>query len=72
MITLDHADADLAGVLFTTPKGPVEIQVVLGGDGIPVIYIDTPEMEDGPKGPPLRIWLNDETVWEGVPVPANV
>lgn len=69
-VTIKNVDYETGGFLVETPVGELELQVLLGQDGTPILYIDTPDIDDGPVGPPIRIWLNDETVWEGVPVPS--
>ena len=37
-----------------------------GRDGAPVVFVDTDEsITDGPRGPEIRILLNDEPVFTG-------
>ncbi len=38
-------------------------------DGVWVVYIDTPDLPENSDGPIIRIWLNDETVYENPRVP---
>lgn len=47
----------------------VEIESYIGIDGTLVVGIDTPRLPEDEKGPLIRIWLNDETVYENPPVP---
>jgi len=47
----------------------VHIESYIGIDGTLVIGIDTPDLEENELGPLIRIWLNDETVFENPPVP---
>lgn len=47
----------------------VEIEGYIGIDGTLVIGIDTPNLPEDDKGPIIRIWLNDDTVYENPPVP---
>lgn len=42
----------------------VEAYITMGQDGVPVVYIDTPNIEDGRNGPKIRIRLNDEKIWD--------
>lgn len=67
--SINVIDENTVGVIFSTPEGDLELQVVTGIDGVPVVYLDTPAWEDGPYGPRMRVWVNDETVYEGVAVP---
>jgi hypothetical protein len=50
----------------------IEITVKYGIDGTVVVEIDTPELPENDKGPIIRIWLNDDTVYENPPVPVLV
>tara|TARA_R110000824_G_scaffold173688_4_gene351833 strand:+ start:2317 stop:2547 length:231 start_codon:yes stop_codon:yes gene_type:complete len=47
----------------------VQVEAYIGIDGTLVIGIDTPELPEDDKGPLIRIWLNDETVFENPPAP---
>ena len=38
-------------------------------DGTPIVAIDTPDIDEDAAGPKLRIWLNDDTVFENPKVP---
>lgn len=41
-------------------------------DKVPLIYIDTPDLEeDDVLGPKCRIYLNDDPIFEGVPYPTE-
>ncbi|MCP4166021.1 MAG: hypothetical protein GY759_09035 [Chloroflexi bacterium] len=39
-------------------------------DGTWVVYIDTPDMPEDSNGPIIRVWLNDETIFENPTVPS--
>jgi hypothetical protein len=62
MITIKDVDYELAGVSFETPAGPVAIQLITSADGVPVLFIDTLDIESDLLK--LKVWLNDNTVWE--------
>jgi len=48
----------------------LDICVDDGCDGTKVIFIDTPNIPtDGIKGPVIRIYLNDEPIFENPPLP---
>lgn len=47
----------------------VEVEGYIGTDGTLVIGIDTPNLPEDDTGPIIRIWLNDDTVYENPPVP---
>ena len=38
-------------------------------DGTPIVAIDTPDIPEDSRGPKIRIWLNDDTVFENPEVP---
>ena len=65
------------GVLnLDTSEGSLEIIVCKSeADGAVVVYIDTPDWEDGydapDMGPRLRIWLNDFLMYQGVELPGE-
>lgn len=49
----------------------VELSVYWGSDGTPVIEINTEGLDEDRHGPILRVWLNNETIWENPEVPTN-
>lgn len=39
-----------------------------GKDGIPVVHVDTDELDEDEKGPKCRVYLNDEVLFENPPL----
>ena len=46
----------------------INVRWYWGIDDTPVIEIDTSDLDSDAKGPVLRVWLNDDTIWENPPV----
>lgn len=43
----------------------LEVEVVKSGeDGTILLFIDTPGIPENSEGPKLRVYLNDEPLWE--------
>lgn len=40
-------------------------------DGIPVLFIDTPELREDLHGPRLRVYLNDEPIYTNPDYPGE-
>lgn len=38
-------------------------------DGTVIVAVDTPDIPEDAHGPKIRMWLNDDTVFENPPVP---
>jgi hypothetical protein len=50
---------------MTTDAHGVQIAITPGDDGVIVVYIDTEFEPDGSDGGPgLRVWINDDQVYE--------
>lgn len=57
---MESKTLEFAGVEVTININPY--------DKVPVIEIDTPDLEDGEEGPKCRVWLNDFLMHEGVKI----
>ena len=42
----------------------IVLGLYIGVDGTPVAFVDTPDIDEDADGPKIRIWLNDDTVYE--------
>ena len=40
-------------------------------DGTTVVWIDTPDLPEDDKGPVIRVYLNDEVIFENPPYPGE-
>lgn len=60
-------------IAYKTRLYGVEVTVTrsAGEDGAPVIFVDTGDELERERGPAIRIRLNDELVYEGVPYEPN-
>jgi len=58
----DAVEAYLPGLSFHT---------YTGFDGTLVVHVDTPGVEEDEKGPKLRLYLNDEAVFENPEFPRS-
>lgn len=58
----------------TLKIGDVEVEITFDiseVDGIPVLFIDTPEIEEDFMGPRLRVYLNEAGLWANPEFPAG-
>jgi hypothetical protein len=60
----EHREApQLLGVDFDTYRSPA--------DGIAVVHVDTPDVPEDDDGPRIRVYVNDEPVFQNPPYPAG-
>lgn len=72
-ITDTKIDKDIDGheiLIYKLSDGSeIHVGMFIGGDDTPVVYVDTPGIQHLDNSINLRVYLNDDTVYEGVPVP---